>query len=466
MNIKNRIILISALLGIGLYIIQSTVYFFLFQEDLGYIEALITKVPIAEIYNRALLILGVVLFGFLISSILGDLHFENEVLKMRETKNENNDDGEFINNLSYQIRTPLNAIVGFTELLKDPNLSSQSKQTYINHIYSGGNYLLQLVNNLIDISKIERNKLTLELQDCNLNKFLDDIVATSEERKTDYNKPDIEIRLIKPLKEDKFYISTDKNRLKQVLQNLVENSLQHTDEGFVEISCKVKDLDLLEFCIKDTGRGYTEERLSTIFGRYNKLTDNHNQPFDPSALRLGISKSIVKVLGGSFWADSKPGLGASFYFTIPFIQIEEKKSVAEPSEKTSVRLKKGNYNWENKTILIAEDVESNFIYLKELLRPTGAELIWAENGRIAVEKVQEVPKIDIVLLDILMPEMDGYEASLRIKEMRPDLPIIAQTAFSLETGKRKKELENFNAYLIKPIWGPQLFETIAKNLSA
>ncbi len=229
----------------------------------------------------------------------------------------------------------------------------------------------------------------------------------------------------------------------------------------------LKENNLLEFYIKDTGKGISMDRIEIIFNRYKKLSDNHNQPFDGTALRMTISKSLVKLLGGKIWANSKQGQGSTFYFTLPFesiiasepieIKVEEKASpIIEKETQTT--------DWSKHTILIAEDVESNYIYLRELLRPTNAELIWAENGEEAVKEVKSNPKIDLILMDILMPEMDGYEASKNIKELRPKLPIIAQTAYSLEGGQDKAALENFDNYLIKPIWSPQLMTALSKYL--
>ncbi len=469
MNSKNKVILYSIVLGLILYILDSLIDYLIFAEDLKFFQVLITQVPLFEVYNRLFMVLGVILFGFIISSWISDINFENDFLKnqVRSIK-QSRRDAEFIDNLSYQIRTPLNAIVGFSDLLKDPNLSAQSKTTYINHIHSSGNYLLQLVNNMVDISRFDEDEMLLDLKDCNVNELLDDLQIYFNGKKEELNKKNIQLQIEKGVEGYDFVISTDTERFKQVLINLLENAFKHTDEGIVKMGYWIKEEDLLEFYVKDTGKGFSEDRLAVIFDRYKKLTDNKNQPFDGTALRLSIVKSMVKLLGGNIWAHSKRGEGASFYFTLPFIslekdQIAELKSIEE--EKEALKYSQKTSGWSDKLILIAEDVESNFIYLQELLRPTGLHLIWAENGKIAVDKVKEIPAINLVLLDILMPEMDGYEAAMQIKNLRPDLPIIAQTAYSLDASKKdKKNLKNFDNYLIKPIWSPQLFEAISKYL--
>jgi len=469
MNSKNKVILYAIIIGIILYLTDSVIYYFAFAEERTFMQVFITAVPFSEIYNRLLMVVGVIIFGFIVSGLISDLSLENEFLKHQPSAGDQGSklDMSFTSSLSYQIRTPLNAIVGFSDLLKDPNLSAQSKQTYINHIHSSGNYLLQLINNIVDISKIEANKLEINNSECDVNELFDNISKYWEEKKKEIGKKDIEFRIEKSVKDTKFKIITDKERLNQALSNLLENGFKNTEEGYVEMGYILKENNLLEFYIKDTGKGISMDRIEIIFNRYKKLSDNHNQPFDGKALRMTISKSLVKLLGGKIWAKSKPGQGSTFYFTLPFESIIASEPIEiKVEEKTSpiIEKKTQTTDWSKHTILIAEDVESNYIYLRELLRPTNAELIWAENGEEAVKKVKSNPKIDLILMDILMPEMDGYEASKNIKELRPKLPIIAQTAYSIEGGQDKAVLENFDNYLIKPIWSPQLMTALSKYL--
>ncbi len=463
MNLKNRVIFYALIAGLILYFVDALIYYLIFTEDSSFLQTLITAVPLAEIYNRLLMFAGVLVFGFIVSGFVSDLILENEFLKIQPGNNPQGKlDSSFMSSLSYQIRTPLNAIVGFSELLKDPNLSPQSKQTYINHIHSSGNYLLQLINNVVDISKIESDQLSINKSEFKVKEVLEDLQKHFEERKKELGRSNVAFVIKKSDQDKDFSIITDKERFKQVLENLLENAFKQTEEGMVELGYRVKEDNLLEFYIKDTGQGYSMDRLEIIFNRYKKLSDNHNQPFDGLALKLTISKNLVKLLGGSIWADSKPGQGATFYFTLPFKEAEasteqDKETFSPPVEKKGVK------DWKNKTILIAEDVESNFIYLQELLKPTGVNLIWAQDGAKAVEKLKTNKEIDLVLMDILMPEMDGYEAARKAKQMRPEIPVIAQTAYSLEGDRDKSDLKNFDDYLIKPIWSPQLMAAIEKH---
>ena len=465
MRSKNKVIYYALLFGIILYFIDSLVYYLVFKSDAGFLEILVTDVPLSELYRRLISFLGLIIFAFVVSSEISDLSIENDFLKKEPAgSKEFNQDKELLSNLSYQIRTPLNAIVGFTELLKDPNISVQSKQTYIDHIQSSGNYLLQLITNLINISKIEENEVPLQKTEFDLNILMEDLKKFFNEKKKMLGKGEIEFKIAKSKSTNGLVISTDRGRLWEILVNLVENALKHTFSGYVEVSLNLKENNLIEFSVKDTGQGYSEGRLETIFERYKKLTDNYNLPFDGTALRLGITKSLVKLLGGNIWAHSKSDSGSVFYFTLPFGTAEQNE-IPVPSVESEIKgEKKKQKNWPDKLILIAEDVESNFIYLQELLKPTGARLIWAENGKAAVERVKENLQIDLVLLDILMPEMDGYEASRLLKELRPELPIIAQTAYVSDEEQNEDKHQNFDSYLIKPIWSMQLFDTISKYL--
>ena len=461
MNAKNRVILFAIILGIIFYILDALIYYLVFAEGNTFLQIFITAVPLSEIYNRLLLIVGILLLGFISSGLISDLSLENEFLKHQTVKTPASMDVNFISSLTYQIRTPLNAIVGFSELLKDPNLSVQSKQTYINHIHTSGNYLLQLINNLSDISKIEADQMALSTSETRINELLDDLKHHFNEQKKEMGKANVELSVKKGVRDPEFTIVTDPNRLKQVLSNLLENAFKNTDEGFVELGYRVKEKNMLEVYVKDTGKGFSMDRLEVIFNRYRKLTDNQNQPFDGVALRLTISKSIVKLLGGNIWASSKLGKGSTFFFNLPFSDTR-KEEVKESPKVRPFKAVDGEREWQHKTILIAEDVESNYIYLQELLRPTKANLIWAQNGKEAVYQVKSNKKIDLVLMDILMPEMDGYEASRHVKALRPELPVIAQTAYSIESDRDKEDLKNFDDFLIKPIWSPQLLSAIDK----
>jgi signal transduction histidine kinase/CheY-like chemotaxis protein len=462
MNSKNKVIIYAIVLGVLLYILESLLYFLLSSEGNSFMGILIMDVPVSEIYGRMIMMAGIIIFGFIVSGMISGLQLENEFLKHQPSTGPTEKiDATFISSLAYQIKTPLNAIVGFSELLKDPNLSAQSKNTYISHINSSGGYLLQLINNVVDISKIESGQLSINKVEFRVNDIMEDLRKQFEEQKKEMGRAGVALIVKNADQSNDFIISTDKARFKQIMINLLENAFKHTEQGFVEFGYKIKEENLMEVYVKDSGHGFSMERLEIIFNRYKKLSDNQNQPFDGSALKLTISKNLIKLLGGNIWANSKIGEGSTFYFTLPFKLID--KPVVEKKEEPKEK-KNSVHDWSNRTILIAEDVESNYIYLQELLRPSKLKLIWAKNGKEAVEHVKKNSTIELVLMDILMPEMDGYEASKQVKNLRPELPIIAQTAYSIESDKDKENLLNFDDYLIKPIWSPQLMSAMEKHL--
>ncbi len=461
MNLKNKVLFYAVIIGIVLYIADALIYYLLFTDENTFLQVLITAVPLSELYNRLLMFAGIIIFGFIVTGFINDVSLENDFLRLQSAADpEVKSDTSSLSNLSYQIRTPLNAIVGFSELLKDPNLSMQSKQTYINHIHSSGNYLLQLVNNLVDISRIEAGQVHVNREEMALNVTLDELMKYFDEKKKEMGRSEVALVLKKANKDKHFSILTDPSRFKQIMTNLLENAFKQTEEGMVEFGYQIKKEGMLEFYVNDTGAGYSTERLEVIFRRYNKLSDNQDHPFDSSALLLTITKSLVKLLGGDIRAESTMGQGAAFYFTLPFKEVES-PSIAEKERNAGSPRER---DWSENTILIAEDVESNFIYLRELLRPSAVKLIWAKNGKEAVEQAKNTRNINLVLMDILMPEMDGYDATREIKRLRPELPVIAQTAYSLESENEQSREAQFDDYLIKPIWSPQLMSAIEKYL--
>jgi signal transduction histidine kinase/CheY-like chemotaxis protein len=465
MEVKKKVIISALAGGIIFYIIDSFVYYQVSASGESFVEILFMNVPVPELYSRLLLFVGILLLGFIVAGFINDLVSENKFLRQQQTKSSPGGmDADFISGLSYQIRTPLNAIVGFSELLKDPNLSMQSKQTYINHIHSSGSNLLQLLNNLMDISRIESNQLALDKNPVRIYELFEGLRKQFQEKIIEAGKDGIELIINQGIEDPNYRILIDDNRFRQVLVNLFENSLKYTGEGFIEIGYTIQNNTQMEVIIKDSGQGFARERLEMILNRYRNLTDNRNQPFDLVALRLTISKNLIKVMGGEIHAESELRKGSKFILKVPFSE-STREIIEDDNEDGEDENLAEHRNWENRIVLIAEDVESNFIYLQELLRPTGASLIWVKNGEEAVREVERNPEIDIVLMDILMSEMDGYEASQKLKEMRPELPLIAQTAYNLEGDRSAEAHIYFDDYLIKPLWAPQLLAAIEKHFN-
>ncbi|MFC2104260.1 hybrid sensor histidine kinase/response regulator, partial [Bacteroidota bacterium] len=304
-------------------------------------------------------------------------------------------------------------------------------------------------------AKIESKQLNISKEEFNLTELLKEIFHSFNEQVT--NKG-LKFKIIKGTDKD-LIINSDNYRLKQILINLLDNAVKYTELGDIEVSYKIKsdnNIDNLEFYIKDTGIGISADRVNLIFQRFTKIEDDKKKLYRGAGLGLALTKSIVNLLGGSIWVESKINVGTTFHFTIP---LESKSNYVKLNiEKPDQKL---NYLWPGKTILIAEDEESNYNYIELLLNETQAEILHAENGNEAVKICKEKP-IDLVLMDIKMPEMDGLEATQLIKQFRQDVPIIAQTSYALENDEKMSLEAGCDAYLTKPINKLMLLTTLNK----
>jgi two-component system, chemotaxis family, CheB/CheR fusion protein len=459
---KFNSILFAAILAVILYFLDTVLFYSLSGHNQGFLDALIAKGSISELYSRLVMVLGILIFGLIAGGKIREVTNEDHNVTERVIRKNSKKimDYGILSSLSYHLKTPLNAILGFSELLKKHDLATESRETYINHINSSSKYLMLLVNNLAEISRIESEEMQLTKEETYLSKILQDLFSVFLTRIAETGKQNIELVIERDAKNPDIIIKTDPERLYYVLNNLLENALHTTDKGSIRFGYMVNTKGFIEFFIKDTGHGFSQEKLEEIFERYNKFTDNKNIPFDSSVLRLAISKSMIKFLGGNIRAESHPGHGLNIYFTVPYGEIQSLTSESEPGKPIYPEGKL----WKDRVVLVVEDVESNYLYLGELFRPTRAHIIRAKNGLESIKLVKSNPKIEIVLMDILMPEMDGYEAARIIKEIRPELPIIAQTAYTFGDGTKSQEEKFFDAYIIKPIWTPQLMQLMERFL--
>lgn len=366
----------------------------------------------------------------------------------------------FLANMSHEIRTPMNAILGFTELLtiSENDITSEEKSHYIDLIQNSGNNLLHLIDDIIDISKIEAGQLKIVYKDCDLTKLLNNLTDSYQEIKRKRGKAHIDLRLRLSENTQNRIIRTDPNRLNQVISNLLDNALKFTEEGFIELGCTALTTRKLQFYVKDTGIGMDSQKQQVVFDRFYKVEDDKTKLYRGAGLGLAISRSLIDMLGGQIWVDSQPGKGAVFTFTIPLIPSKNKISQKKSSRKPT------NLDWKDKTILIAEDEPTNFSYLREVLKPTGVNLLHAHNGKEAVDTIKFNKRIDIIIMDIKMPIMNGFEATKLIKEMAPEIPIISQTAYAMENEIEIARNTGMDDYLIKPLKPGVLISTIQKHL--
>lgn len=373
----------------------------------------------------------------------------------------------FLGNLSHEIRTPMNAIMGFASLLQMEGLAEEKKGLYLTQIVNGSSDLLQLVDKTIILSRIDLGQLKINSRQFFVNKSLNELQIKYKKALVNSEKEDIELVLELGRGEDDFVIQADRMRVMDVLNNLLENAVKFTDSGKITLGYAYLDeesdnsYDALLFYVKDTGPGIPKEKTGIVFDRFVKLVDKNETVLKGAGLGLAISHDLVKLMGGDIWLESVEGEGCKFFFTLP-INISKKQRDSFPPQSPGPV----DINWSSYSILIAEDMESNYIYLKELLSPTGVKILRARDGLEAVEVFESNPEIDVVLMDILMPRLDGYEATTEIRKIRAEVPVIAQTAFSFE-GEMKNGLYAacFTDYIMKPFTRDMLIGNLKKYLN-
>ncbi|MFH0759075.1 MAG: response regulator [Bacteroidota bacterium] len=392
-----------------------------------------------------------------------ELNRINTELLIAKEKAEESDrlKSSFLANLSHEIRTPLNSIVGFSTLISKNENPEENKRFAI-FIQNNSDTLLKLIDEILDMSKIEANQLNIEIEPCQINLLLNEIYAGSKIMLQKEGKPNIDIVLSPGNCEPDFHLDTDRIRFRQIINNLLDNAIEFTEDGkqiefgytFISKAPGSKKTEALQFYVKDTGIGISADKTDCIFERFSKIEESNTKLYRGAGIGLTITKNLVELLGGKIWVESEPGRGSVFYFTLPY---ETGKGIPE----TYKREEETSMDWKNKTILIAEDVEESFVYMSELLKATGIQMIHAKNGEEAVSYSEERPDIELVLMDIKMPKMNGYEAIRVIKKIRPDLPIIAQSAFAMEEDKQKAAEAGADDYITKPISKSSLIHTIA-----
>ena len=363
----------------------------------------------------------------------------------------------FLANMSHEIRSPMNAILGFTELLDDPELDEETRKQYRQYINLSGKSLLNLINDIIYVAKIEAGMLEIEPSTFQLNTLLQEINTIFLVEKNTKKKDNLNLELELGIKDENVEIISDPERLKQIIINLLSNAIKFTTEGFIRFGYQLSTDRWLTFFVEDSGIGIPENRLDSIFERFGQVENSLLSKNKGTGLGLTISKNLVELLGGKIWVDSQAEKGSTFYFTIPF-NVPHKNSSPQPKEKTD---KTYDNKFSNKTIMIVEDEELNTILLKQILRPLNANMVWAENGAEAVAKFKANTNIDLVLMDIKMPVMDGLEATKQIKAINPKIPVIAQTAFAMSNEEHKYRAQGFDDYIKKPIDISELTHKIA-----
>ena len=365
----------------------------------------------------------------------------------------------FLAAMSHELRTPLNAIIGFSSLI-DKELSIDSIVDFAKTVNSSGIHLLSIVEDLFDITLIETGEIKIVKENIELESIIDNVKNIIESEQHKLNKDNLNLNFKIPAKCQDLTLITDPLRLKQVLLNLLKNALKFTNKGYINCGCSlelINDKSMLRFYVEDSGIGVPKEKQDIIFNVFRQVEDSDTRTYGGTGLGLSISKKLTQLLGGDIWIESDGKSGSVFYFTIPYNKPPIIESKAETKTKSLTK-----ETTKNKTILIVEDDKDSFEYLNVILKKMAINTLWAINGKMAIKYCNEHPEIDLVLMDINMPEMNGYEATKQIKKIRPVLPIISQTAYAI-AGDQKKSIDaGCDDYISKPINRKILIEKIKK----
>jgi len=387
-------------------------------------------------------------------------HKTQQSLRVAKQKAEESDKlkSAFLANMSHEIRTPMNAIIGFAELLGDKDLNDELREELLTHINQNSAFLLQLIDDIIDLAKIEANELTIKAKRVDIDQVMDELFSSTSDLLTPEKEELIIFTLEHPTNSKSISTYTDPVRLKQILQNLVDNAFKYTESGKITLRYYMQKEDTIRFEVEDTGVGIPSEKHESIFERFNKLEVDTTKIFRGTGLGLAICKNLVERLGGHIGVNSVPGKGSSFYFTLPHLLTQSTDKAPKKAKQQIV---------ENETagkILVVEDELSSYKYLQMLLKREGYQVLRAETGIEAIVAMQMHPDIKLILMDIKLPDMDGLTATREIKRLYPKVPIIAQTAFAMSNDESSSREAGCDDYLKKPIRRDVLLKIMNKWL--
>jgi len=383
-------------------------------------------------------------------------NYNSELIAAKE-KAEKSDQlkSAFLANMSHEIRTPMNSIMGFADLLNDPELDSQRRQEYTEIIISRSNDLLQIINDVLDISHIESGNAAIHNTTCDLNNLLDKLQEMFTAKLQ--LKPGSKVHLVceKAVRVGQLAFQVDEFKLKQIFVNLLDNAFKFTEKGTIRFGFLMPANGTITCFVSDTGIGVDPQYSEIIFERFRQADIPNRNKYKGTGLGLAICKGYAELMGGRIWVESEPGKGSRFCFQLPFIQIMEDGSMNTQQKVIS------GYNWKGKNIVVVEDDEQNVRYLQAILRKTGATVYPVNNGASFRELITEMPDIQLILMDIQLPEEDGWQLTQYTKSVRADIPVIAQTAFGMESDRLKSIEAGCDNFIAKPISPDDLLRMMA-----
>ncbi len=362
----------------------------------------------------------------------------------------------FLANMSHEIRTPLNAIVGFSNLLADGTIKEEERDEYISIINNSNETLLQLIDDILDVSMIEADQVKITKSDFSVNKQMKQLETTYLPIIKKKKQDAVQLKLNLP--EDSFWIKSDQIRINQVMVNLLNNAIKFTHKGSIEFGFEPKG-NYLKFYVKDTGIGVQEAYLNHLFDRFYKIENDNKKLYRGTGIGLYLCKRIVELLGGTIHVESEFGKGSMFYFYLPAENLTIEPAVVSNNKTEKTRQKT---NTTKATILIVEDDESSRIYFKKVLEEMNWKILEATGGKEGVDIFAQQEDIKVVLLDIRLPEISGFDILKELKKIRPEVPVIAQTAFAMSGDEEKCLAAGFDDYLSKPVKKETLIQKLQR----
>ncbi|MDX9811289.1 MAG: ATP-binding protein [Bacteroidales bacterium] len=368
----------------------------------------------------------------------------------------------FLANISHEIRTPLNSVVGFSNLLLSNDISNEVREEYIEHINHNSEKLLQIIGDIIDLSRLESSQIEITYEEASVNGIVGEIIEEARNM-IRRNEKSIILNVRNQLEVTDDLVFTDRIWLKRVLNHLMDNAVKFTLEGYIELAYARQDQNLV-FSVRDTGIGINSENLDRIFEEFRQEIDGHHRPFEGLGVGLTLAKEVIERMGGKIFVESEKGVGSEFSFSIPYRPAGGASRI-----KTRTAVQTGDpapLNWSTKKCLLVDDNKDVLVYLNRVLIDTGIKILTARSGVEALEIVKSVPDIDVILLDMQMPGMNGIDATKEIRKLHKNLPIIAQTAFIFEDDKDIILEAGCDACLIKPIRKDHLLTVMSSFIKA
>lgn len=357
----------------------------------------------------------------------------------------------FLANMSHEIRTPMNAIIGFSELINMEGISADKRKDYSKIINQRGQQLLTLIDDIIETTKIEAGRITLDYTWIELDEFMNDLYSMVFQQKIKDGKDNVEIILQKQENASGFQIYTDPGRLHQIFINLLHYFLKTITKGNISFGYNLFEKEI-EFYLQNSTTFFSADEQKLLFEHFWKIEDTTHLKIKGAGLGLTISKSLIEHFGGKINVNSDNQSGTTFTFRLPLISPEKSvKNSVENISHEEQQISNLEPNWKNKVILVVEDDRVNYQFIEACLEKTQVQLLHAENGNQALELCKNINKIDLILMDIKLPEKNGYEITKEIKSFRKDIPIIAQTAFSLNDVKERCFESGCNDIITKPV---------------